>query len=93
MSPSLRLSSMWIEPSDWTATLSRTPMSAFGRQRTRVIYCFDTSAINRLLDDPEREPIVQALLAIGSFRITAYNVIEVAKTTDEDRRTRLMSLL
>ena len=84
---------MWIEPSDWTATLSRRPLSALGRQRTRVIYCFDTSAINRLVDDLEREPIVQTLLAIGSFRITAYNVIEVAKTTGEDRRTRLMSLL
>jgi len=58
-----------------------------------VIYCFDTSAINRLLDDPEREPVIKAILGIGSFRITAYNVLEVAKTKDEDRRPRLINLM
>jgi len=58
-----------------------------------VIYCFDTSAINRLLDDPEREPMIKAILSVGSFRITAYNVIEVAKTMDTNRRSRLIDLM
>ena len=44
-----------------------------------MIYCLDTSAINRLLDDPEREPIIRGVLSAGSFRITAYNVIEAEK--------------
>ena len=58
-----------------------------------MIYCFDTSAINRLLDDPEMEPIIKALISVGSFRITAYNVIEAAKTKCEDRRYRLIDLM
>jgi len=58
-----------------------------------VIYCLDTSAINRLLDDPEREPITKALISIGSFRITAYNVIEAAKTECKDRRCRLIDMM
>ena len=58
-----------------------------------MIYCFDTSAINRLLDDPEQEPIIKATLSVGSFRITAYNVIEAAKTTEANRRSRLIELM
>ena len=58
-----------------------------------MIYCFDTSAINSLLDDPEQEPMVKALLSVGSFRITAYNVLEVAKTNDTNRCSRLMNLM
>lgn len=58
-----------------------------------MIYCLDTSAINQLLDDPEREPIVKALLSAGSVRITAYNVIEAAKTKGADRRSRLIDLM
>lgn len=60
---------------------------------SHVIYCFDTSAINRLLDDAEREPIIEAILSVGSFRITAYNVLEAAKTKDADRRSRLIQLM
>jgi hypothetical protein len=58
-----------------------------------MIYCFDTSAINRLVDDPERGPIVTALLSTGSIRITAYNVLEVAKTGNDTRRTALMQMM
>lgn len=58
-----------------------------------MIYCFDTSGINRLLDDPEREVITQALLGVASFRITAYNVLEAAKTGDLGRRSDLIALM
>lgn len=58
-----------------------------------VIYCLDTSGLNRLFDDPDREPIVNALLAAGSFRISAYNVIEAAKTTSELRRVGLVDFM
>lgn len=58
-----------------------------------MIYCLDTSAINRLLDDPDREPILKATLSVGSFRITAYNVLEAAKTRDELRRSDLIELM
>ena len=57
-----------------------------------MIYCFDTSAINDLFDDPDREPIVTAILATASFRVTAYNVLEIAKTRDEGRRKALMEM-
>lgn len=58
-----------------------------------MIYCFDTSAVNRLLDDLEREPIIQAVLGVASFRITAYNVLEAAKTSDVGRRSALIVLM
>jgi hypothetical protein len=58
-----------------------------------MIYCFDTSALNQLLDEPEREPIIIAILAVGSVRISASNVIEIAKTTKEERRDGLFSLI
>ncbi len=58
-----------------------------------MIYCFDTSAINRLLDDPDREPMITAILSVGSFRITAYNVVEAAKTQDPNLRIRLVELM
>jgi hypothetical protein len=58
-----------------------------------MIYCFDTSAFNRLLDDTEREPIITALLSTGSFRVTAYNVLEVTKTRSDARRAALVQLM
>jgi hypothetical protein len=57
-----------------------------------VRYCFDTSGLNRLLDDPDREALVCAFLASGSFRITAFNVVEAAKTADVVRRSKLLKL-
>lgn len=58
-----------------------------------MIYCFDTSAFNRLLDDPHREIIEKAMLAGNSFRISAYNVVEAAKTKSEARRHELVRLM
>ena len=58
-----------------------------------LIYYFDTSAINKLLDDPEREQIVTGLLSIASFRISALNVIEAAKESDSVRKISLITLM
>jgi len=58
-----------------------------------LIYCLDTSGINRLFDDPERDVIVKAMLAVASFRISAYNVLEAAKTAEDGRRTGLIALM
>jgi hypothetical protein len=58
-----------------------------------MIYCFDTSAINRLLDDSAREPMILALLSTGSFYVTAYNVLEAAKTSKVTRRVALVQLM
>ena len=58
-----------------------------------MIYCFDTSALNRLLDDPDRDVITTALLATASFRITGYNVLEAANTKDPARRIALVKLM
>lgn len=62
-------------------------------QHCRVIYCFDTSAINRLLDDPDHEAIVTALTSTGTVRITAFNVIEAAKTPEGQRRPALLGMM
>jgi hypothetical protein len=53
----------------------------------------DTSALNRLLDDDASDAIITALLAIGTFRTTAYNVVEVVKEPDPERRRALLRLI
>lgn len=58
-----------------------------------MIYCFDTSAINQLCDDVEREGIVTGLLATNSIYVTAANCIEVLGTKNEARREQLQILL
>lgn len=58
-----------------------------------AIYCFDTSAINSLHDDVERENIVQGLLATNRTYVTALNIIEACGTESQDRRRSLISLL
>ncbi len=54
--------------------------------------CFDTSGINRLYDDPERDAIVPALLATGRVLVTGLNVAEVAATEETQRRIGLLRL-
>ncbi len=51
--------------------------------------CFDTSGINRLYDDPERDAIVPALLRV---LVTGLNVAEVAATEETQRRIGLLRL-
>ena len=55
------------------------------------IYCFDTSAINELHDDPDRESIVKGLLATNRIYLTALNMIEACGTEDENRRSSLIA--
>jgi hypothetical protein len=57
-----------------------------------VELCFDTSGINRLYDDPERDVIVCALLAANRILITGLNVVESVGTEDCGRRTGLLRL-
>jgi hypothetical protein len=59
-----------------------------------MIYCFETSAVNQLHDDPDGPAIIQGLFGSGNeIRITALNVIEVIGTRDADRRISLLRLL
>jgi predicted nucleic acid-binding protein len=58
-----------------------------------MLYCFDTSALNRLHDDPAREEMVAALLATGRIWITCYNVLEAARTAKAERRWSLVRLM
>jgi len=55
-------------------------------------YCFDTSALNRLHDDPDREAIIVGLLATNNVFITALNIREAVATTKAARRVSLMRL-
>ncbi len=43
-------------------------------------YCFDTSAINQLHDDPHRHEIVAGLVAANRVLISELNLIEVMTT-------------
>lgn len=56
-------------------------------------YCFDTSGLNRLHDDPARDAIATALLETGAIRITAYNVLEAAKTREPAKRHSLVTFM
>jgi hypothetical protein len=58
-----------------------------------VDYCFDTSGINRLHDDPGRQGIVAGLLKQNRVLLAALNVIEAATTADARRRESLLALL
>jgi len=55
-------------------------------------YCFDTSAINRLHDDPSRQAIATKLLGTNHVFITALNIVEAALTEDLARRISLLVL-
>jgi hypothetical protein len=55
-------------------------------------YCFDTSALNRLHDDLDKEAIVIDLVSTDQTLITAVNVREVVATEDASRRTSLLRL-
>jgi len=57
-----------------------------------MIYCFDTSAINRIHDDPVKEPIARGLIATCAVYISALNVIEACGIRDPLRRGSLISL-
>ena len=57
-----------------------------------MIYCFDTSAINRIHDDPVREPIARGLTATCAVYVSALNIIEACGTRDPLRRGSLISL-
>jgi len=56
-----------------------------------MIYCFDTSGINWLYHDSQREPIATALLATNDVLISAVNVVEATATKDQARRTSLLN--
>jgi hypothetical protein len=51
-----------------------------------MIVCFDSSAINHLLDDVECELLTQKLLTQYDIYISGLNVIELARTADPERR-------
>jgi predicted nucleic acid-binding protein len=57
-----------------------------------MIACFDTSVINQLADDPRRAQLVATILSEMEVYISALNVIEIAKTTNVDRREELREL-
>jgi hypothetical protein len=54
--------------------------------------CFDTSGINRLYDDPERDFIVCALRAASQVIITGLNVTEVAATPSTNRLSPMIMI-
>lgn len=57
-----------------------------------MIYCFDTSALNCLHDDPECANMTVGLTATNTVWITALNVIEAGITNETVRRISLLKL-
>src|SRR5688500_8815222 len=55
-----------------------------------MIYCFDTSALNHLHDDPEAATVPAGLPAANTGWITALSVNEVGITEDAERRTAVL---
>lgn len=51
---------------------------------------FDTSALNRLLDDPDTKCLVAGLQAGFFIRITGLNILEIAATRKPERRKALL---
>jgi len=59
-----------------------------------MIYCFDTSAINAVHDDEERDEVLSRLLKFPNrIHITCVNIAEVVSTPVESRRHSLLLLL
>ncbi len=58
-----------------------------------MIFLFDTSAINHLIDDPDSEALLTGILATSTVWVSALNVIEVCRTTDTVRRQSLLCTL
>src|SRR5438046_10079048 len=54
---------------------------------------FDTSGVNHLHDDPDRDAIVNELLAANVVRVSALNVLEAGRTATVSRRRSLLRLL
>jgi hypothetical protein len=54
-----------------------------------MIVCFDTSALNQLMDDPDGNRLPSILLRDFDVYITALNIIEIGKTARPDRREQL----
>jgi hypothetical protein len=55
--------------------------------------CLDTSAFNALLDDPEREAIISAILSAYRVLITSIAMVEVLATPNQERRWALLGLM
>jgi hypothetical protein len=57
-----------------------------------MIYCFDTSALNRLHDDADMKSLRDGIIATNTVWITALNVIEAGITENIGRRLSLLQL-
>lgn len=55
-------------------------------------YCFDTSGLNRLHDDPDQQSIVAGLIATNQVVVTALNIREAVAANDPARRVTLLRL-
>ena len=58
-----------------------------------MIYCFDTSAINRLHDDPDRDSIVTGLVTTNTCCVSDLNGAEIRNAPDVNRQASLRDLL
>jgi hypothetical protein len=54
-------------------------------------YCFDTSVINNLYNDPDRDFLIKGLVSTNTIEITAVNVVEILATKDMERRQALIN--
>lgn len=57
-----------------------------------MVCLFDTSALNQLHNDPDREPLIAGIISGVTVRVSAVNVVEIAMTTNSVRMHSLMQL-
>jgi hypothetical protein len=58
-----------------------------------MVFLFDTSALNKLHDDPDGGAIVSGLLATNRIGVSALNVVEAGRTASVTHRQSLLRLL
>jgi hypothetical protein len=68
------------------------PYGTDSRPTQAPVACLDTSAINNLLDDPERDELCARILRRYEVAISSINILEIAKTRTEARREALRHL-
>ena len=58
-----------------------------------MIFYFDTSAVNALYDDANRQALVERIRSLGQVRVSEVNVMEVIQNANVTRRHGILRLL
>ena len=74
-----------------TSVIGRSRISSFWHN-VSLDYCFDTSGINRLHDDPARAELIAGLLSSNRVLVSELSIVEAIATQAIERRGSLLRL-